>query len=88
MSRTDQVPISSKFNGKYNDMDKTEDDSDDELPEIKTLTLNQALEEAGGFGKFQMLYVPLAGLGFILNGFFIYNLNYKASILEKFNFIM
>ena len=75
MKVAEVVPSTSKNGGKYSDLDKTEDS--DEEPEIKILTINEAIEEAGGFGKFQMLYVPLAGLGFILNGFFIYNLNYS-----------
>jgi hypothetical protein len=45
-------------------------------PEVKFYSVPDAIEAAGGFGRFQMLYVPLAGIGFIANGFFIYNLNY------------
>lgn len=46
------------------------------------MSVADAIEEAGGFGRFQMLYVPLAGIGFIANGFFIYNLNY-LTLLPK-----
>lgn len=53
------------------------DSSDDDLvPNIKFYSVNEAIEAAGGFGKFQWIYVPLVGLSFIPSGFFIYNLNY------------
>ena len=56
--------------------------SDDDGPEVRFLSVHEAIEEAGGFGKFQFLYVPLAGIGFISNGFFVYNLNYLTLLPE------
>ena len=64
------------------DENKSEESSDNEGPEVRFLTVHEAIEEAGGFGKFQFLYVPLAGIGFISNGFFVYNLNYLTLLPE------
>ena len=55
----------------------TEDgDQDKNKLEVRFLSIHEAIDEAGGFGKFQFLFVPLAGIGFISNGFFVHNLNY------------
>lgn len=37
--------------------------------------INEAIEKAGGFGKFQWTYVGIAGANFLPSGFLIYTLN-------------
>ena len=64
-----------------NSSESSESD-DTNNPEVRFLSVDEAIEEAGGFGRFQFLYVPLAGIGFIANGFFIYNLNYLTLLPE------
>lgn len=49
-----------------------------EVPEVKFLTVEQAINESGGFGLYQFINVPLIGVAFILNGFFMYNLNFMT----------
>jgi len=45
-------------------------------PEVKFYSVPEAIERAGGFGTFQWIYCSLAGITFMANGFFIYNLNF------------
>mmetsp|Transcript_14712 Transcript_14712/g.17027 ORF Transcript_14712/g.17027 Transcript_14712/m.17027 type:complete len:139 (+) Transcript_14712:10-426(+) len=66
----------------HNQESEDSESESDEDPDVKFLSMQDAIEQAGGFGKFQCLYVPLAGIGFIANGFFIYNLNYLTLLPE------
>ncbi|CAI2362399.1 unnamed protein product [Moneuplotes crassus] len=68
--------IDSTLQEEQNDGSDSNDGSTETTPDIKYLNIAQAIDEAGGFGLFQLLYVPLIGISFIANGFFIYNLNF------------
>lgn len=48
--------------------------------EIKVYDIDQAIERAGGFGKFQWIYVSLAAVCFDMNGYFLQNLSYLTLI--------
>lgn len=43
-------------------------------------TVDEAIEKAGGFGKYQWIYCSLTALCFVPNGLFIYNLGYFTMI--------